>query len=410
MNIIRINLVGTDLYMISCFMKHKGAKQCFFYNMSGLSPVFAYLQMTFIKGGSSLLFKNLFKRHACISIPGFIAGTWFGINGQALAEQENILRLINGQKLSVGAGMTTVLQRADDGIDDNSGFSYSADLVIEGDFGDKGSALIYIDTAQGEGVSPNVATGVNADNETGDLASGGYSDTRIAEVWYQFPIGEMTSLKVGKIDPTGIFDANEIANDETTQFLSDSFVNNPAIAFPGYTSGASLRIDASANVIANLGIFESAGDFAGTLDSSFAIGEVDFSHEMGGYPGNFRLIAWNEDSTANKGWAINLDQGVSDTITLMMRYGIQEDTEPFDSALSFGAQWRLGDDNVGAAFSRLAATATGADDESHFEVYYSHAVADHIHITADIQQISNPDFDGNADSVTVYGLRGQIDI
>ena len=343
-------------------------------------------------------------------MPGLIVGMWFGINGQAFAEQENILRLINGQKLSFGAGMTTVLQRADDGTDDNSGFSYSADMVIEGDFGDKGSALIYIDSAQGEGVSPNVATGVNADNETGDLASGGYSDTRIAEVWYEFPISEITSLKVGKIDPTGIYDANEIANNETTQFLSNSFVNNPAIPFPGYTSGASLRIDATTNVIVNLGIFESAGDVAGTLDTSFAIGEVNYSHEVGGYHGNIRLMTWKEDTAANQGWAINLDQGISDTITLMMRYGTQKDTEPFDSALSFGAQWRINEDNVGAAFSQLAATAAGADNESHFEVYYNHAVADNIHFTADIQRISNPNFDGNADSITVYGLRGQIDI
>lgn len=350
------------------------------------------------------------RTNTYISIPGFIVGLCFGYCGPVAAEGDRVLQLFEGHELSMGAGMTTVLQRADDGTNDNSGFTYSVDLVFQGDFGEKGTALIYIDTAQGEGVTPAVATGVNADNETGDLAAEGYSQTRIAEIWYKYPLGERASLTIGKIDPTGIYDGNEIANDETTQFLSDSFVNNPAIAFPGYTAGASLGINATDNITFHLGAFESTGDFAGTLDTSFDIGEMDISYEPGGRPGNFRLIAWNEDSAENKGLAINIDQGVTDTVTLMLRYGTQEDTEPFDSALSFGGQWNIGDDIAGAAYSQLAATAAGADDENHFEIYYNHTIADHIHITADIQQVSNPDFDGNADNITVYGLRGQIEI
>ena len=345
-----------------------------------------------------------------VYICGGIVSLWLGSYGYALAYEGRVLQLAGDNALTLGAGMTSVIQSMDDGTTDDSGLTYSVDLVFEGDFGEKGTALIYINTAQGEGISPTIATGVNADNETGDLASEGYSETRIAEAWYQYPVSTSTSITVGKIDPSGIYDHNHVANDETSQFLSDSFVNNPAIAFPGYTGGISLAIHPSETVGINFGVFESAGDFAGSLDSSFVIGELGIAQKMGGQPGNIRLSLWNEDTASNKGVAINMDQSINDSVTLMLRYGTQEDTEPFDAALSIGGQWAVGSNMIGAGYSQLSATATGADDETHLEIYYNHAVTDHLHLTGDVQMIANPDFNGNADDVTVYGLRAQLDI
>ncbi len=37
---------------------------------------------------------------------------------------------------------------------------------------------------------------------------------------------------LGKIDLTNYFDTNEVANDETTQFLSSGFINNFAVEWP----------------------------------------------------------------------------------------------------------------------------------------------------------------------------------
>ena len=48
------------------------------------------------------------------------------------------------------------------------------------------------------------------------------------------------SLTVGMIDASSYLDVSRIANDENTQFLGVSFVNNPTIQFPDY-AGGSLR-------------------------------------------------------------------------------------------------------------------------------------------------------------------------
>lgn len=341
---------------------------------------------------------------------GSIAGLWLGGYGYVLAYEGRVLQLAGDHAITLGAGMTSVIQSMNDGNTNDSGLTYSVDLVLEGDLGERGKALIYINTAQGEGINPVVATGVNADNETGDLASAGYSQTRIAEAWYQYPVSNSVAVRFGKIDPSGIYDHNHVANDETSQFLSDTFVNNPAIAFPGYTGGINLAINPSETIAINFGAFESATDFAGSLDGSFVIGEIGVTQKLGGHPGNIRLTLWNKDAASNKGIAFNMDQAINDRVILMLRYGIQEDTLPFDGALSFGGQWSIGKNRIGAGYSHLSATAAGADNETHLEFYYNHAVTDHLHITGDVQVISNPDFNGSADDITVYGLRAQLDL
>lgn len=313
------------------------------------------------------------------------------------------------EKIALGAGLTVVGQGMSGGTDD-TGLSYSADIALEADFGDRGNALIYINTAQGAGIDTGAATGPNADNESGDLVAEGYSESRIAEAWYQFPFSEAVSLTVGKIDPTGLYDANEIANDETAQFLADAFVNNPAIAFPGYAGGASLSITPADSVAINLGLFENTGDFSGELSSAFMIAELALSGDVGGRDGNVRLTTWQEDVTDNKGFAINADFAASENFVVMARLGTQEDTQAFDNAFSIGGQLAMGGNTLGAAYSLLTATATGADDESQAEIYYSHALTDNVHVTADLQFVANPNFDSAADDVTVYGVRGQIDL
>ena len=328
---------------------------------------------------------------------------------ESAGHARRVLHLATEHDVTLGAGLTMVGQKMD-GTTNDSGLTYSVDIALRGDFEDKGIAFIYINTAQGEGVDTGAATGPNADNETGDLAAGGYSEMRIAEAWYQYPINKIVSLTVGKIDPTGIYDGNEVANDETSQFLADAFVNNPAIAFPGYSGGLNLGAAFSDTVAVNVGVFENTSDFAGTLDTTFIIGEVDLEREVGEREGHLRLIAWSEDTTDNSGFALSADQDLTDTVTAMFRYGSQDDTQAFDTATSIGAQWAIGKNRVGLAYSLLAATASGSDDESQTELYYKHAIAEHIHITADVQFIANPNFNSDAENIVVYGVRGQIEL
>ncbi len=330
---------------------------------------------------------------------------------QPVGNTARVLELAGENKITFGAGLTLVGQGMN-GSSDDAGLTYSADLAFTGNFGERGTAFIYLNTAQGSGLLTGAATGPNADNESGTLSvdGEGFSDTRIAEAWYEFPMGEKVAMRIGKIDPTGIYDGNEAANDETTQFLADTFVNNPAIAFPGYVAGINLTAALTDNVSFNLGVFESSSDFSGSLDSTFTIGELAISHEYAGRSGHARLIAWSEDTTDNKGVALSLDQNVSDKITLFARYGNQDAQQDFDHAYSIGGQLSLGDNSAGLGYSILSSTGlAGPDDESQIELYYNHAVNDNVHLTLDLQSVNNPGFNGTNDDVFIYGTRVQID-
>ena len=89
-------------------------------------------------------------------------------------------------------------------------------------------------TPQGRGISSalpevNQTVGETLDDE-------GHGRIAAWQVFYQHDLGP-GSLAMGLIDPTGWLDGNDVANDEFTQFLGSSFVNNLTIDFPSATLG-----------------------------------------------------------------------------------------------------------------------------------------------------------------------------
>lgn len=346
------------------------------------------------------------------------------VETDSVGHRAQVVHLAGEHPITLGAGVTMVGQGVDGPLGADGGVTYSVDIALEGEVGGLGTAFVYINSAQGSSVNAGALTpigGFNADDEAGDIAAGGYSGTRIAEAWLNISLGDMAALTVGKIDPTGIYDGNEYANDETAQFLGDVFVNNMAIGFPGYAGGVSLEVTPMDNLALNVGAFELTDDFDGSQRGGFLIGEGTLSHDvMGG--GNVRLTYWqaenNELATpANEvdasGIAINIDQAISDEAGLFLRYGtLDEDVNAgaYDAALSFGGQYTKDTCVLGVGYSMLTATGAGADDETQLELYINHAVSEVVHVTADVQFMSGAGTDPLADDITVYGLRMQVDL
>ena len=81
-------------------------------------------------------------------------------------------------------------------------------------------------------VSAKHFSGPNADLEYNDpqftLAEAFY--------WTSFPVPDVRDhrleLTIGKIDPSGIFDANEVANSETDQFMADLLLITWQLSLP----------------------------------------------------------------------------------------------------------------------------------------------------------------------------------
>ncbi len=169
------------------------------------------------------------------------------------------------------------------------------------------------------------------------------------------------------------------------------------------------------------------------------------------------------DDEKNYGIGLSIDQPITSDITLFARYGWQDDDiaaaveeeanegdrkgarifdengdlvfEPYgaiEQSWSLGGQitgqrWSRPNDVFGAAVgmamisdgyedylenyanSQLVDGADGdADDELHFEAYYSFFLNAHLALSLDFQVIDNPRGDEDADTVYIAGLRTQI--
>ena len=189
---------------------------------------------------------------------------------QGTGSEAHVMHLATKHDVAFGADMTFVGQKTDD-RPNGSVLNYSVDLAFESDLGDQGRAFIYLIDAAGETINTDAGSGSpNADFE----AEAGGSELRVAEAWYEVPLGATSSMRVGKLDATGIYDGNDVANDQTTQFLADAFVNNAAIGFPEYTAGLNFNYGVNGAITFNAGVFESSGGFSGNASNAFSIAEL----------------------------------------------------------------------------------------------------------------------------------------
>lgn len=325
---------------------------------------------------------------------------------------------IGGGLTLVGLGASGLPATAGD-----TGISYSVDLELEGEVGD-GTVFVYLNTSEGT----DVYEGANADFEGGPAEEGGFSSTGIAEAWYQMPFMGSGNLTFGKIDPTGIYDGNEVANDQTTQFLAGVFVNNASIPFPAFTFGLNYGMEIGDGLNFNVGLFEAEG-LDGTLERTFVAAEVSTMMELMGGDTNIRLTYWQVDwendldgdpsttadnyAGSDSGYALNLDHNM-EPLMLFLRYGTASvaDNSPteLESAMSAGLSYDLDDGMlVGLAYSQETAVDPAmADARTWMEAYVSLELDEDLTVSVDYQGISAPDFDATAEGVTIYGVRVQV--
>ncbi len=163
-----------------------------------------------------------------------------------------------------------------------------------------------------------------------------------------------------------------------------------------------------------------------------------------------------KDDQENYGFGISIDQQITSDITLFARYGWQDDDiasvveegdqdigtlicedgdhvlEPYgaiEQSVSFGGQitgerWSRPNDVLGLAFGiailnddfedymedngKFVDPEDDADDELHFEAYYSFYLNEYLSISPDFQIIDNPRGDEDADTIYIGGLRTQL--
>lgn len=370
------------------------------------------------------------------------------IGGQEEAEEtlEQIKKTFDG--LSIGAGATFVLQgthnangdnQLSDG-DDVTDASYSIDVEIEKEFEDYGKAFIHLEAGGGDGVEDELTlfSNVNRDADNDE-------NVRLTEAWYEHYFHSTPrTLTIGKIDATGYIDTNEYANDECTQFLGRIFRNSPTIEFADNGAGMRFAIEPVDFTDIELVLMDADSDWEDVFDGLFLATQFNLKPQLLGRGGNYRFIGWFNDrdhtkwlepakiTKANYGFGISFDQELTDNIGLFLRYGWQNpkvflNGESFSLEHSWssgiqlsGSLWNREDDILGIAIGQAIPSdeyeksnaALNANSETHFEVYYSCKVNNHLTLGPDIQIIWDP-FGDDAiigdDTIIVFGLRGQID-
>lgn len=375
------------------------------------------------------------------------------------------------EHLSIGGGVTGIIQGAEIDNDWKSHSpidgSYSADLELEVDMEKWGTGFLHLETGDGDNVTDEIGalTGSNAD-AMGDKEN----DFEISEALWSFGLLEnKIKLTAGKLDPVTLVDNNLVAKDETTQFLADIFVDQLAMEWPDdYTPGMQIILAPNEIFDVKMAALSADTDWEDIFDNMFYAGEIALHPQFKGLKGNYRLYGWVNDrqhvewrdinsknlskqnsisnDEENYGIGLSVDQQISSDITLFARYGWQnddaavtmhnwkiDDFEPYgkiEQSWSVGGQitgqgWDRENDVLGLAFGMAILNddyedylednnlLTGgkdsdAEDELHFEIYYSLFLNKYLSISPDFQVIENPRGDGDADTVYIGSLRTQF--
>ncbi len=353
---------------------------------------------------------------------------------------------VNPFGLRVYGGATGVFQASfGNNPQDTTNAQGSIDLFFEADVARDGLVMVYLEAVGNNGPDSALGTfsGLNGDAGSSD------SSVSVLEAYYEQELFDgRLAFTVGKIDLTNYFDTNEVANDETTQFLAGAFVNSAVLDTPD--NGPGIRATYSICDCLDIGIGVQSGDGDGNFifDRVFAISELDYKTQINGLEGNWRAyismhgnrheVGNNEEHDECVGFGFSADQKLSETITWFGRVGFtdehiaQNQTEwVWSSGIQFETPSANRPDDVfaiavgqvkpnrevipnrkRATFDEDETQAPQNDMMPHIEtlaeIYYSYKVNERFFITPNLQIVFQPSGDTHEDSIVVCGLRGQV--
>ena len=257
--------------------------------------------------------------------------------------------------LEIAAGGTMIIQNASDvnaGTESSAlDGSYSVDIEISKSFDEVGGkAFMLIETGDGAGVT----TEITAYSNVNDDADASDNTLAVTEIWYEQSLwNDKVAVTFGKIDATAYIDGNEVANDETSQFLGSMFVNSPVVEFPDNGFGVSAQYQATEWMAVDYLFMDAQGDYEDLDDGVFQAIQLSFATNFK-RPGNYRFYTWinSQSHTSwdtgdtfedNYGFGISIDQQLSDHVMGFLRFGWQDPSVYLaDDGYSLESSWSAG--------------------------------------------------------------------
>ena len=283
-----------------------------------------------------------------------------------------------------------------------------------------------------------------ANGDSGSALDGdGRGRVQRSELFMTVPTAAGLQFSTGLIDAAGFLDTSEVANSETEQFLNSAFVNNPTIALPDYTPGATLVWQpperdwgVTTFLSGSHGLGDDGGSYSGLFRSKYdADGDGSADLDKGLFiateglwrilAGVVRIGAWTstadyqhldrpERHSGNYGY-----YGVADWSLgrgrLNLRAGTADErVSKADGFISLAADWPLTSTlRIGLGVARTMVSDVGRapdeEDSREAELYLGLQATTQTNIALSLQRILHSDFRAGHDGIdphqTVFGLR-----
>lgn len=216
----------------------------------------------------------------------------------------------------------------------------------------------------------------------------------LREAWIRTELlQQRLAISVGRLDLTNYFDENAVANDETSQFISDVLVNNPILGLSENGLGIAAVYDPRGPLNFRVGVQQSNSAATSFSTSLFTLGQVEyvttpFSLPEGHYRVWFRLD--NTTGDGRTGYGVSFDQRLTPAVTVFGRYG-------FGFVEGFGSKARFFSGGVGfnapLAFNPLDTWGIGyaqtnvrsGPDEKIAELFYNLHVTERLALSFMLQ-------------------------
>jgi hypothetical protein len=220
------------------------------------------------------------------------------------------------------------------------------------------------------------------------------NEVNVREAWLRTELlSQRLAISAGRLDLTNYFDRNAVANDETTQFISDGLVNNPTLGLATNGAGVVGVFDPKNGFAFKAGLQQSNNDATNLSQSMYSLAELDYvARPPGLSEGNYRVWFRNDNSTERTRSAVgvSVDQKLTPIFGLFGRYGTAEAVSGRDHFYSVGFQFQNG-----FVFNPLDLWGVGyaqtdletADREKLAEGYYNFQISEKLRLSFHVQHV-----------------------
>jgi hypothetical protein len=212
------------------------------------------------------------------------------------------------------------------------------------------------------------------------------NELNLREAWLRTELfGQRLSLSAGRLDLTNYFDQNAIANDESTQFLSDALVNNQMLGLASNGTGAAAEFDPKNGFRLKFGFQQSNTDATNLSDSIYTLTEAGYTFTPFALPEGTYRVWFRTDNTS------------PEVVGLFARYGTKEADLGRDHFYSAGVGFQNGlvfnpQDMWGVGYAQME-LASG-EREKLVEGYYNLLLTERLRLSFHLTHaLDEPDAD-----------------